>query len=696
MAWNDVSSKLRFFGLPEDGLDGTPAFINGFASSVIGQAFGLDGKITILNALSDLYARSPTARSVLDQGAARGEIWLLQAFNGAGSGAFTFSNAAAIDLQQAQGGLIFMGSEGRLQDENLQDNVIHELIHAILGWDDLIDPTTLIAYGRTDRRDYNNAAFDHIGATQRLTNQIMQEMGYPAGFSQVGYDATVNRANQAFLKRDISYTDDHTVDIAYFDSSASRTPGLLDLSRRTDSSRDLIMGFDGVDRIYGGAGDDYLYGGTGNDTISGGSGNDLIHGGDRKTAISDDGTDTADYSIGDMGNAAPNAIHVNIDSNAATSSEKMDGLTPIIVSDDGYGGRDRLFSIEKIKLGAKNDIVTIGATFADLLKPLQEIDGGGGRNTLDLRQIGKDITFENNKIKGYDTQFKGFQVLKADPGNDTVILKGSAAQSWQEVDFTSGNNTIDSSVAGLTINLGTGNNTVKATGPGTIVKSGGGANKIEASHNGQLLLQNTSTADRITYYGSTLTGGVHWGASESAYAYGIHGERYGRNQQGDLVILDAKGNETFIPRFNFSTDGSNRTDGLYVIDVHYEIRSGNIWTTAFEAAAIMLKSLKQIGAALHGWQLHGTDPLVLDLDGNGIPLTGREISGVVFDINNNQFATPVGWVDANDGILVRDLNGNGSIDDTDCEMNLISRSSARHGVAATALSSRELARAALR
>jgi hypothetical protein len=62
MAWNDVSSKLRFFGLPEDGLDGTPAFINGFASSVIGQAFGLDGKITILNALSDLYARSPTAR----------------------------------------------------------------------------------------------------------------------------------------------------------------------------------------------------------------------------------------------------------------------------------------------------------------------------------------------------------------------------------------------------------------------------------------------------------------------------------------------------------------------------------------------------------------------------------------------------------------------------------------------------------
>jgi hypothetical protein len=359
-------------------------------------------------------------------------------------------------------------------------------------------------------------------------------------------------------------------------------------------------------------------------------------------------------------------------------------------------GTDQLVGIEKIVLSGHNDEVTL---LHSLPGGIQEIDGGGtdngGRDILDLRKADKKLTFDVDHIVGSTTKFKGFEVLKVDPGDDTVILKGSAAQSWQEVDFESGNNTIDSSVAGLTINLGTGNNTVKATGPGTIVKSGGGANKVEASHNGQMLLENASTADRITYYGSTLTGGVHWGGSESPYAYGIHGDRYGRNQQGDLVIVDASGNQTFIPRFNFSTDGTNRTAGIYVIDVHFEIRKGNIWTTGFEAAAAMLKSLKQIGAALFGTPLHGTDPLVLDLDGNGIPLTGREISGVTFDINNNRFATPTGWVDSNDGILVRDLNGNGKIDDIDCEMNLISRSSARLGVTAAALSSREIARAAL-
>ena len=165
---------------------------------------------------------------------------------------------------------------------------------------------------------------------------------------------------------------------------------------------------------------------------------------------------------------------VNIDKAAVSDADKMDGLTPILVTDDGYGGRDRLFSIEKIKLSGYDDVVRVGADSGDLLKPLQEIDGGGGRNTLDLTTIGSSITFKNNKIIGYDTQFKGFEVLKADPGDDTIILKGSDAQSLQEVDFGSGNNTIDSSVAGLTINLGSGNNTVKATGPGTIVKSGGG------------------------------------------------------------------------------------------------------------------------------------------------------------------------------------------------------------------------------
>jgi Ca2+-binding RTX toxin-like protein len=167
-----------------------------------------------------------------------------------------------------------------------------------------------------------------------------------SGYEQVGYDATFDVAPGVFRK-DISYTEDQTIDIAYFDWGLNKNPNDLDLSRRTDSSRDLIIGLDGKDKINGGAGRDYLYGGIDDDTISGGSGDDVIHGGLLKTDVARDGEDTADYSIGDNRAAPSHGITINVDRAAVSTSDMIDGLTPIIVSDDGYGGRDRLFSIEK-------------------------------------------------------------------------------------------------------------------------------------------------------------------------------------------------------------------------------------------------------------------------------------------------------------------------------------------------------------
>jgi Ca2+-binding RTX toxin-like protein len=56
------------------------------------------------------------------------------------------------------------------------------------------------------------------------------------------------------------------------------------------------------------------------------------------------------------------------------------------------------------------------------------------------------------------------------------------------------------------------------------------------------------------------------------------------------------------------------------------------------------------------------DPLVLDLDGNGIQLTSLENSSVHFDFGGDGFAERTGWVAANDGILAIDANGNGIVD----------------------------------
>ena len=55
-------------------------------------------------------------------------------------------------------------------------------------------------------------------------------------------------------------------------------------------------------------------------------------------------------------------------------------------------------------------------------------------------------------------------------------------------------------------------------------------------------------------------------------------------------------------------------------------------------------------------------PLIIDLDGDGIETVSSD-KGVYFDHDGNSLAEKSGWVGKDDGLLVRDINGNGQIDD---------------------------------
>ena len=56
------------------------------------------------------------------------------------------------------------------------------------------------------------------------------------------------------------------------------------------------------------------------------------------------------------------------------------------------------------------------------------------------------------------------------------------------------------------------------------------------------------------------------------------------------------------------------------------------------------------------------DPLVIDLDGDGVNTTSVTASGVTFDLDNNGSEESVGWFEAEDGILVHDWKGNTDAD----------------------------------
>ncbi|MDE0920398.1 MAG: FG-GAP-like repeat-containing protein [Arenicellales bacterium] len=57
----------------------------------------------------------------------------------------------------------------------------------------------------------------------------------------------------------------------------------------------------------------------------------------------------------------------------------------------------------------------------------------------------------------------------------------------------------------------------------------------------------------------------------------------------------------------------------------------------------------------------GSDPIVLDLDGDGIELLGIG-SGVTFDVDADGMGESVGWFGPDDGMLVMDLDGSGAIE----------------------------------
>ncbi|MFL9901196.1 calcium-binding protein [Paraburkholderia fungorum] len=56
------------------------------------------------------------------------------------------------------------------------------------------------------------------------------------------------------------------------------------------------------------------------------------------------------------------------------------------------------------------------------------------------------------------------------------------------------------------------------------------------------------------------------------------------------------------------------------------------------------------------------DPLILDIDGDGIHTTNPDTSTAYFDFDNSGSRTHSGWISAGDGFLVLDRNHNGTID----------------------------------
>ena len=109
-------------------------------------------------------------------------------------------------------------------------------------------------------------------------------------------------------------------------------------------------------------------------------------------------------------------------------------------------------------------------------------------------------------------------------------------------------------------------------------------------------------------------------------------------------------------RFGITLDSalsSTLNAGVYYLQVGaYSIWSGNMTTfgSSRDTYQLQVSIVKPDG-----------DPIILDLDHNGIALTTLD-NGVSFDINADGHKDQIAWTAGTDGILAYDVDGNGTID----------------------------------
>lgn len=90
---------------------------------------------------------------------------------------------------------------------------------------------------------------------------------------------------------------------------------------------------------------------------------------------------------------------------------------------------------------------------------------------------------------------------------------------------------------------------------------------------------------------------------------------------------------------------------------------GMLWD---EVNGPLQDKLGELGDSIRGddYRIERYDPIALDLDGDGVVSTivDGDLSGPLFDYDGDGIRTATGWVGARDGLLVRDIDGSGAIE----------------------------------
>jgi len=450
---------------------------------------------------------------------------------------------------------------------------------------------------------------------------------------------------------------------------------------------DRIYGMGGNDVLRGNGGNDYLEGGIGGDKLIGGTGDDTLDGGagfDIYEYRLGDGNDTIRDANGDglikILNEAGGIVAISdgefaLNDPAATSWTNADGTLTVNQSDTGAwsltvnsdGSSMALPDFNYGHFGIKlvdsfapdpdapaqttNDIYgdplihtatlapgdAMGADWKEVSRS-SSVDAAG--NPVDT------IEYYLVDANGYPTE--GLQTPREDTivdtaandkvmsgeMNDTITLSGGGDNI---VDAGAGDDTLIGGIGKDTLQGGAGFDSYQA-GDGDVIEDVDGSGTVEL---GGLILTSATrkgsepffvSADGLTKYKENSNGSI------DVWVEGANGVEH-------IVIKPA------ATRHRLETETSIET-GIPGMGI----------TLTTEKDGVSSDTNSGYGDAQDWVPIIRRDPLTLDLNGNGLETVAPQIPPILFDHQANGLKQSTGWVAPNDGFLVLDRNGNGTID----------------------------------
>lgn len=379
----------------------------------------------------------------------------------------------------------------------------------------------------------------------------------------------------------------------------------LDLSATTLTAITKIDGGAGNDTIIGSAAADTILGSVGDDTLNGGGGNDTL-----QYTGTTNGFDAVDGGAGtDTISALANSTVIGL--SALTNVEAISAGTFTGVYISGSTNNDilnfsavTLTNIARVEGGSGNDTVTGGAAADTLWGGIGNdiLDGAAGNDSL-VGDDGDDII---RGSAGTDTLNGGNGIDRADystyTANVTVNLTTTTAQT-----VTAGDSDTITNVENVT--GGSGLDTLTGSTAANVIDGGLGNDRLTGGAGND-----------------TIVGGA--GTSDVAVFAGLQASYTIATNLGVVTITDNQA----------TTDGNDGVDTVSGIE-KAEFKGG-----------------VQVGI---------TSPIVLDLNGDGVSLVDNRKTSVAFDWDGDGVRNQTGWVGRDDGFLMFDRDGNGTVSGTD-------------------------------